>query len=59
VTVLLALIFLFVWPGPFRNQYTIRDEGVVRIDRLSGNVSYWTDGQYIKVRNISKDNVEW
>lgn len=34
VTVILALIFLFVWPGPFR--YEFRGTGTnIKIDRIS------------------------
>lgn len=37
VTVILALIFLFVWPGPLRYEYRA-DTAQVKIDRLSHQV---------------------
>ena len=37
VTVILALIFLFVWPGPFRYEFTGKD-ATVKIDRISHQV---------------------
>ena len=40
VTVLLALIFLFVWPGPFRYEFREnKDKEVVyKIDRITHQV---------------------
>ena len=45
VTVILALIFLFVWPGPFRYEYrepasakNASDMAVVKIDRISHEI---------------------
>lgn len=37
VTVILALVFLFVWPGPLRYEYRGTDADV-KIDRLSQQV---------------------
>lgn len=51
VTVLLALIFLFVWPGPFRYDYRVDNQSqVMRIDRLNGNVQTYSDGRYTNSR---------
>lgn len=45
VTVILALIFLFVWPGPFRYEYRDYREAdgnvrpvAVKIDRISHQI---------------------
>jgi hypothetical protein len=42
VTVILALIFLFLWPGPLRYEYRQSSDGVVttKIDRWSHQI--WT-----------------
>jgi hypothetical protein len=37
VTVILALIFLFVWPGPLRYEYR-GDRADIKIDRISHKV---------------------
>lgn len=57
VTVLIALIFLFVWPGPFRFDYSYRDEGLVRIDRITGRVTMLEKGNYVPVKWITKGQV--
>lgn len=50
VTVILALVFLFVWPGPLRYEY--RDSvglgAYVKIDRISQQVWDYRDGKWVK-----------
>lgn len=53
VTVLLALIFLFVWPGPLRYEYSYRDIGVTRIDRINGRVYLLQSGQYERLSQVA------
>lgn len=53
VTVLLALIFLFVWPGPLRYEYSYRDIGVTRIDRINGKVSLLQGGKYVAITQLA------
>jgi hypothetical protein len=53
VTVILALIFVFVWPGPLRYEYSYRDIGVTRIDRLNGRVSLLTSGEYVRLADVT------
>lgn len=54
-TVLIALIFLFVWPGPFRYQY-IRPAsdcpGLMRIDRITGKPYAWSKGKYEAIHEL-------
>lgn len=52
-TVLIGLIFLFVWPGPLRYEYSYRDIGVTRIDRLNGKVSLLKGGNYVRLSEIA------
>jgi len=52
VTVILALIFLFVWPGPLRYEYLWTNH-IVRIDRLAGKVSMLQDGKYVRVIDMT------
>jgi hypothetical protein len=55
VTVILALVFLFVWPGPLRYEYRIgKDIGIMRIDRLNGHVSTLFNGHYKRVTNVQQ-----
>lgn len=57
VTVILALVFLFVWPGPFRYQY-VRIQGLpplIRVDRISGRPYVWVNGKYVKVSHLDTD----
>ena len=56
VTVILALVFLFVWPGPFRCQYMAEPQfGLVKIDRISRQVSVWRDGRFQRVVDFGND----
>lgn len=55
--VIITLVFLFVWPGSIRYQYSFRDKGLVRIDRLNGNVSTLVDGKYRTVDNIDENGI--
>jgi len=57
VTVILALVFLFYWPGPFRHQYTIRPMGIVKIDRITGEAKLLRNGKYEKILNLT--DTEW
>ena len=57
VTVILALIFLFVWPGPLRYEYSYRNVGLIRIDRINGNVTMLGDGKYVRVLSMNRDMV--
>ncbi len=52
VTVILALVFLFVWPGPLRYEYNYSEAGVTRIDRLNGNVSRFQNGEYVPLSRL-------
>jgi hypothetical protein len=53
VTVILALVFLFVWPGPLRYEYRVNKEvGVLRIDRLNGHASTLLNGRYAEVSDM-------
>lgn len=48
VTVILALIFLFVWPGPLRWEYR-GDRAQVKIDRISHQLyDYTPDRGWVK-----------
>ena len=59
VTVILALIFLFVWPGPLRYEYMWTNR-IVRIDRLTGKVSMLQDGKYVRVIDMTGGELgEW
>jgi hypothetical protein len=56
VTVILALVFLFVWPGPLRYEY--RDKpgyagfsaqpAAVKIDRMTHQIWDYEDGKWVK-----------
>jgi hypothetical protein len=51
VTVILALIFLFVWPGPLRYDYREYGAGgatptVVKIDRISHQIYLLNEGKW-------------
>jgi hypothetical protein len=60
VTVLLALIFLFVWPGPLRQEYHLsKDLGIIRIDRINGRVTTLRNGHYARVPNIGPNGAVW
>lgn len=56
VTVLLALIFLFVWPGPLRYEYHDYIIGqpkqaihtLIKIDRISGQFWLYNNGRWEK-----------
>lgn len=53
VTVLLALVFLFVWPGPLRYEYSHRPAGLVRVDRINGRTYLLQGGEYVKLSSIA------
>ncbi len=59
VTVILALVFLFVWPGPFRYQYVRATGGapLIRIDRLGGEPYVWQEGRYVLIQNVDATGV--
>lgn len=46
--VIIALIFLFVWPGPIRYEYRYMpaQRMMIRIDRLNGNTWALDNGKY-------------
>jgi len=51
--VLIALIFLFIWPGPLKYEYFQYPQGIVRVQRVGGKVEMWKDGKYQKVDSDS------
>jgi hypothetical protein len=58
VTVILALVFLFYWPGPFRHQYAVRPMGIVKIDRITGEAKLLRNGKYERILNITDTKLE-
>jgi hypothetical protein len=61
VTIILALVFLFVWPGPLRYEYrdvpatlSITKGGIepipagCKIDRISGDIWDYKNGTWVK-----------
>lgn len=52
-TVLIGLIFLFVWPGPLRYEYSYRDIGITRIDRINGRVYLLQGGEYVRLADTA------
>jgi len=53
VTVILALVFLFYWPGTLRHQYVVRPMGVVKIDRITGEAKLLHNGKYERILNLT------
>jgi len=58
VTVILALVFLFYWPGPFRHQYAVRPMGIVKIDRITGEAKLLRNGNYERILNLTDTKLE-
>ena len=56
VTVLLALIFLFVWPGPFRWEYS-GGSPRTKIDRISGKTFVLTGEGWQKVATDVREDL--
>ena len=57
VTVIIALIFLFVWPGPFRYDYrdwpvnaagAQKGQTLIKIDRITHTFWLYNDGEWQK-----------
>lgn len=55
VTVIIALVFLFVWPGPLRYDYrdwpvtgTQKGQTLIKIDRITHNFWIYNGGEWQK-----------
>jgi hypothetical protein len=53
--ILVALLFLYVIPGPCRYQYDAMPGGLIRVNRLTGSASRLEDGHYQAIKGYSYD----
>lgn len=59
VSILVILAFLYVWPGPYRYQYHFHRMGLIRIDKLTGQVGVASGDHYLAVTDINAESISF